>query len=224
MLDQDIQPSPPFSDPCVVHDPITFRGGGEQYAAELAAVLDAPLYTYQKSDDIRLNTDVTVDEFGDPGFLDQQALKTPIRRVHRVIEYENFEVPEQHDAVITTGEISKSLLHHPYQRRYHLLHTPARWLFDRGPAQYKENNWPIRWAKQLYQSVTRIHDQSTIPRVDDFVVNSEIIARRLETYHRREATTVIYPPIDLESYYHKEDRGFLLYLGRLEPHKRVGAG
>lgn len=222
MSERDTQPSPPFSTPCVVHDPITFRGGGEQYAAELAAVLDAPLYTYRKSVDVNLDTPVDFREFGSPGFLDRQVLNTPFGGLLRAVEYENFDIPERHDAVITTGAISKAVIHHPFQRRYHLLHTPARWLYDRGPGKYSSGRWPVRWAKRLYQSVMRVHDQSTVPHIDDFVVNSEVIGRRLQTYHRREPSDVVYPPIDLESYYHTEDSGFLLYLGRLEPHKRVG--
>lgn len=222
MSERDIQPSPPFSSPCVVHDPITFRGGGEQYAAELAAVLEAPLYTYEKADDVKLDVDVDIREFGDNRFLDRQLMRLPFRGITRAVAYENFQVPDHHDAVISTGAISKAVIHRPYQRRYHLLHTPARWLFDRGPGQYEDSNWPVKWVKQLFQSAMRIHDQSTIPRIDDFVVNSEVIGRRLQTYHRRGASAVVYPPIDLESYYHEEAGGFLLYLGRLEPHKRVG--
>jgi len=216
------EPSPPFSDPCVVHDPITFRGGGEQYAAELASVLDAPLYTYRKTDEVDLGNDVEIVEFGERSFLDRQLLRLPFHGITKAVAYENFEVPEKHDAVITTGAVSKAVIHLPYQRRYHLLHTPARWLFDRGPGQYDDDSWPMKWVQRFFQSAMRVHDQSTIPRIDDFIVNSEVIARRLQTYHRREASSVIYPPVDLGSYYHEENGGFLLYLGRLEPHKRVG--
>jgi glycosyltransferase involved in cell wall biosynthesis len=149
-------------------------------------------------------------------------MQLPFRGLTRAIAYENFEVPKHHDVVITTGATSKAVIHRPYQRRYHLLHTPARWLFDLGPGQYNDDRWPVRWIKRGFQSVIRVHDQSTIPRIDDFVVNSEVIARRLQTYHRREETAVIYPPVDLSSYNHEPNEGFLLYLGRLEPHKRVG--
>lgn len=213
-------PEPPFDDPCVVHDPMTFRGGGEQYAAELAATLDATLYTYRKT--IDLDADVDVVEFGDAGVLDRTLMKLPFRGLAVAIAYENFEVPEHHDVVVTTGGAAKATLHRPYQRRVHLMHTPQRWLFDRGPGQYAESAWPVKWAKRAYQSYMRVHDQSTIPHVDDFVVNSEVIARRLQTYHRRDPEAVIYPPVDVESYHHEEGGGFLLFLGRLEPHKRVG--
>lgn len=222
MTEESLTPNPPFSDPCVVHDPITFRGGGEQYAARLANVLDAPLYTYRKDGSVSLDIEVDIREFGNASYLDQKLMQLPFRGLTRAIAYENFEVPKHHDVVITTGATSKAVIHRPYQRRYHLLHTPARWLFDLGPGQYKDDRWPVRWIKRGFQSVIRVHDQSTIPRIDDFVVNSEVIARRLQTYHRREETAVIYPPVDLSSYNHEPDEGFLLYLGRLEPHKRVG--
>ena len=221
MSKHDIEPFPPFSNPCVIHNPITFRGGGEQYAVELSSTLEAPLYTYEKNEDISFGSDVDIHEFGEDNFLDQQLMRSPLRGIARIISYENFSVPEKHDAVITTGSSAKAVIHHPHQKRYHLLHTPVRRLFDRGPGHFRDRLWPIKWFKQFYQSLSRVHDQSTISRIDEFIVNSEIIARRLQTYYNREAEHIIYPPVDLESYYHKEGRGFLLYLGRLDSHKRV---
>jgi len=206
------------TNPCVVHDPMLFHGGGERYAAELALALDAPIYTYQQSVEF---DDVEISSFGNPSWFDRQLTSSPLSGLVHSIEYENFRVPDEYDVVITTGGAAMSLIHQPWQHRIHLLHTPSRWLYDLSHNRYAESMAPIRWIKRLYQSFMRTHQQSAIARIDDFVVNSEVIAQRLETYHRREATKVIYPPVDTSKYRHKDGEGYLLYLGRLEAHKRV---
>lgn len=217
---EDTTPHPPFSNPCVIHDPLLFRGGGEQYAAELASVLDAPLYTYRA--EINLEQDIEIKEFETGRAFDRIIESSPISGLAYAVAYENFRVPPSHDLVVTTGAAAKSVIHEPHQRRYHLLHSPQRWLFDRGHRRYEDAVGPIRWIKQAYQSYMRVHDQSTIARIDDFVVNSEVIARRLQTYHRRDPVGIIYPPVNTKQYFHNEDGGYLLFVGRLEPHKGVG--
>lgn len=204
--------------PCVVHDPMTFHGGGERYAVEIAAALDAPLYTYEQGVEFE---DIDVVSFGNPSWFDKFLSSSPLSGLIHSIEYENFRVPDEYNVVVTTGGASKSLIHQPWQHRIHLLHTPARWLYDLGHGRYEGSFGPIKWTKRLYQSYMRAHEQSAIARIDDFVVNSEVIARRLETYHRREATEIIYPPVDTSKYHYEGRDGYLLYLGRLESHKRV---
>lgn len=208
----------PPRNPCIVHDPMDFHGGGERYAVELARALDAPLFTYQQQVDF---DGVEISTFGNPSWFDRMLTSSPLSGLVHSIEYENFEVPDEFDVVITTGGASKSLIHNPRQRRIHLLHSPSRWLFDLGHNRYDDSIGPIRWVKKAYQSYMRVHEQSAVSRIDDFVVNSEVIGRRLETYHRRQATEVIYPPINTSEYYHEPGEGFLLYLGRLEEHKMV---
>ncbi|MFB6119060.1 glycosyltransferase [Halosegnis sp.] len=212
-------PEPPFTDPCIIHRPITFHGGGEHYAGTLAEGLDAPIYTLRQTEP--LEQDVEVIEFGDDwdryGWL---LNRLPFRSLLFDAAYSSFEVPKHHDAVITTGDAPKSVIHEPHQQRYHLLHAPRRWLFE-SRASYAESAAPIRWIKRMARSYLRTLDTTSTARIDDFVVNSEVIGRRLETYYRRASTAVIYPPIDTDAYYHEPSEGFLLSLGRLEPGKRV---
>ena len=213
-------PEPPFSSPCVIHDPMIFHGGGERYAIRLAEALDAELYTYKQTASV--DGDVEPIVFGNSSFGERLLERSPVSGFSNTITYENFEVPNRHDAVITTGSVAMSVIHNPDQRRYHLLHTPQRWLFDRGPGRYESSIVPLRWIKQWYQHYMRVQTQTAVSRIDDFVVNSEVISRRLETYFRRESTEIIYPPVDTEGFYHSESEGYLLYVGRLEPHKAVG--
>lgn len=212
-------PDPPYTDPCIIHKPITFRGGGEDYAGTLAAELDAPIYTLKQTES--LAQDVEVVEFGDDWRRHEQVLeRVPFGDLLIDAAYSSFDVPTQHDAVITTGAAAKSVVHHPHQRRFHLLHAPRRWLFERRDS-YEDAAAPVRWLKQLYRLGVQTVDTVSAARVDDFVVNSEVIGRRLETYYRREPTAVIYPPIETADYRHEPSDDYLLSLGRLEENKRV---
>lgn len=211
---------PPFTNPVVVHDPMRFRGGGEQYALELARTLDSPLYTYEHTAGIDTG-DVDLIEFGEPGMVDRFIERLPFGSTRLFVAYENLQIPAEFDAVVTSGPISKSVVHQDHQRRFHALHTPTRWLFDRAPNRYADSPALIRQLRNTYQSIMRVYDISTVSRIDDFVPNSEVIERRLKTYYRRDAATVIYPPVNTSTYRHEESEGFLLSLGRLEELKHV---
>lgn len=214
-----ITPQPPFDTPCIVHRPMTFRGGGEGYVFELARILDAPVYTSICTIDVP--DDVTVETFGRPGWLANKIRSGPFNDFTRALEYENFAVPDEHDAVITSGDVAISIIHNPEQRRYHLFHGTVRWLYNRGSKQFSDAPMGVRFIKQAYQSLMRIQYQSAVSRVDDFLPASEVIARELEAYHDREATAVMYPPVETDAFRHEPSEGYLLYVGRLEARKQV---
>lgn len=211
-------PEPPFSDPCVIHSPMSFHGGGEQYALELAEILDATLYTYECKIDYEHEVDVV--EF-DENYVDRLVPKLPFSGYWYILAYESFSVPTHHDAVITSGDAAKAVIHRPNQHRYHLLHTPTRWLYDQTHSEHRVTTWPLNWVQRQFRSYMRVLDESTIPRIDDFVVNSDTVGRRLETYYRREPTSVIYPPVDTSSFEQRNSEGYLFHVGRLEDAKAV---
>lgn len=210
--------------PCIVCKSIDTVGGLERYIVELAAMLDAPIYTpiqTQSLPDSWMSMQPTVQGFREMGLIRTALDLLPLGSVVDVLEFEAFDVPSRYDTVITVGEPAKSVVHQPEQRRIHLLNMPPRWLFDLGPSRYDDTSSPVRWLKRCYQSLVRVHDVTTVSRIDEFVVPSETIARRLETYYNRTAERVIYPPVDLNRYRFESNDGYLLYLGRLAPIKRV---
>lgn len=210
------------SNPCVVCKPLTTVGGLELYAAETASAIDAPIYTLFQSrslSNVRVAPDVV--EFEKRDAFHTALERLPFGTLVRTLEYEQFEVPKEYDAVVTIGEVTKSVIHQPHQRRYHVLNMPPRWLFDLGPGRYDGSFGPVRWLKRLYQSYMRVQDVATVSRINDFVVPSETIARRLETYYARTPTVIIHPPVYTDQYYFSENAGYLLYVGRLSPSKGV---
>jgi glycosyltransferase involved in cell wall biosynthesis len=216
----DATPEPPYEDPCVVYRPLDTDGGLERYVSTLAKTLEAPVYTPRQTIRPDHFEDVDVRIF-ERARAERVVDRLPIGSVAEFLTYENFEVPTHHDAVVTVGESTKAVIHQPYQHRVHLLNMPPRWLFDLGPGRF-DGHGIGGFLKRLYQSIVRVHDVSTIRRIDEFVVPSEVIGRRLETYYNRTAAAVVYPPADTGRYHHEEGDGYLLYLGRLAEAKRVG--
>lgn len=217
----DATPEPPFESPCVVYKPLTVDGGLERYVSELADVLDAPVYTARQSISPDHFTGVDVRTFASRTLSERALARLSLGSVVEVLEYENFSVPADHDAVVTVGESTKAVIHRPQQRRIHVLNMPPRWLFDRGPGRFDGGFGPVRLFERAYQSVLRALDVTTTARIDDFVVPSETIGRRLETYYGRSASDVVYPPVRIGDFYHEPGDGYLLYVGRLASAKRV---
>lgn len=217
----DATPKAPFENPCIVYKPFTTDGGLERYATELAATFDAPLYTAARSVHPEHAARVDIYPFGERTLTEHLFAQLPLGSLVDLLQYENFSVPTDHDAVVTIGEQAKAVVHRPHQRRFHVLNMPPRWLFDKGPGRFDDTTGPVRIAKQVYQSLLRVHDVSTVSRLDDIVVPSETIARRCETYYERSPTNVVYPPVDTEEYRHEPSEGYILYLGRLAAAKGV---
>lgn len=214
-------PEPPFKNPCVVYKPFRTDGGLERYLTSLASVLNAPVYTTSQSIEPDHAGDIRIHEFGHRTWGERVLSRLPFGSAIELVEYENFTVPREYDAVITIGEPAKAVIHQPHQYRLHMLNMPPRWLFDLGPGRFDAAPVLLRTLKRLYQSALRVHDVSTVHRIDDFVVPSETIARRLETYYNRTATAVIHPPVDTDRYYYNKRQGYLLYLGRLAETKGI---
>jgi glycosyltransferase involved in cell wall biosynthesis len=66
----------------------------------------------------------------------------------------------------------------------------------------------------------RLWDYASAARVDEFVANSHNVRRRILKAYRREAR-VIYPPVDVESFYNADCQDYYLVVSELVAYKRV---
>lgn len=202
---------PPFSDPCIVCEPLVSYAGSERYIVELAKAIKAPIYTDRVT--INLPSEIEVTKITDrvPKIVFDRF--TPHFR--QFLNYTNFQPPKEHDVVITTGLFPKSITTYPEQRRIHLVQMIYD-IFKTGA------NGALDAITSLYKPAMRIFDCTAANRIDHFIANSEYIARWIETAYNRDTASVIYPPVAVDEYYHESGDGYLLYLGRLAPEKRVG--
>jgi glycosyltransferase involved in cell wall biosynthesis len=101
-------------------------------------------------------------------------------------------------------------------------HTPMRYLWDLYPAYLHEwSRGPVRkLALATFAHYLRLWDYSSAARVDEFVANSENVRRRIERAYRRDST-VIHPPVDVDSFEWRPSEDYYLVVSELVPYKRI---
>jgi len=101
-------------------------------------------------------------------------------------------------------------------------HTPMRYLWDLYPAY--RNEWTRSRLKRALMSplanYLRLWDYASAARVDRFVANSRNVQTRIWKTYRRESE-VIYPPVDIDSFYWKPSEDYALAVSELVPYKRI---
>jgi glycosyltransferase involved in cell wall biosynthesis len=103
-------------------------------------------------------------------------------------------------------------------------HTPMRYLWDLYPAYRKE--WTAsRWKRAAMTPLTnylRLWDYASAARVDQFIANSENVRGRIWKTYRREST-VVHPPVAVESFRWEPTEDYYLIVSELVGYKRIDA-
>jgi len=102
------------------------------------------------------------------------------------------------------------------------IHHPPRNLYGYATGSDLQKYWPVRVYATIVNFFLRHYDFETAQKVDYFVANSQETARRVKKFYRRNST-VIYPPIEVESQKSKvkSSGNYFLSVGRLTYSKRV---
>jgi glycosyltransferase involved in cell wall biosynthesis len=145
-------------------------------------------------------------------------------RADRVFEYALWEDVDWRtvgdpDVLVTSGSTTRAVITPDDTLHVNYCHSPPRWLYDRYHDRKRSAVGTV--ARPLLRYL-RLRDAAVDPRVDHYLANSPIVARRLWKYYKRDAA-VLYPPVDLDSYHDAGDGGFYLHLGRLDEEKGVPA-
>jgi glycosyltransferase involved in cell wall biosynthesis len=101
-------------------------------------------------------------------------------------------------------------------------HSPMRYIWNMYPEYKKDAGALKRFIMPILTHYLRSWDVSSSARVDYFVANSGVVARRVEKYYRRHAD-VIYPPVDVRAFQAlpaHEISDFYLLAGELVSYKR----
>ncbi len=101
-------------------------------------------------------------------------------------------------------------------------HTPMRYLWELYPEYLNEwtSNPVKRWLMRPLARNLRVWDYATAARVDEFVANSENVRRRILKTYRREST-VIPPPVAVESFHYCPPEDYFLTVAELVSYKRL---
>jgi len=172
--------------------------------------------------------------YGDVEWVDvvDELSPRPLRRLQaragRVFEYALWEDVDWRDhgpgagapdVLLTSGSTTRAVLTPGETLHVNYCHSPARWFYDRY--HDRKDSLVGVLARPLIRHL-RTRDAAVDPRVDHYLANSPVVARRLWKYHKRESD-VLSPPIDLDTYRNEGDDGYYLHLGRLDHEKGVPA-
>ena len=130
-----------------------------------------------------------------------------------------------YDLVISSSHaVAKGVITGPDQLHISYVYSPMRYAWDLQHQYLSETGMDHGlkgWLAKRELHKLRIWDLRTANGVDCFIVDSQFIARRVWKIYRREAT-VIYPPVDVNSFTlceQKED--FFLTASRMVPYKKI---
>ncbi len=210
----------------LVHDWLTGMRGGEAVLAEIASFFPgAPIYTLFHRD----------------GAVAGELAAHPIHtsglqrfsfggRVYRPLlpwmpqAAAGFPL-EGYDLIVSSSHcVAKGVIPPPGAVHVCYCHTPMRYLWDQREDYVRRFAAPLRPLLRRELEHLRTWDVVSSARVDHFIANSHLIARRIERYWRREAE-VIPPPVDVEFFTPGgEHQPHLLMVAALVPYKRVEVG
>ncbi|MFQ5570589.1 MAG: glycosyltransferase family 4 protein [Rhodothermales bacterium] len=138
---------------------------------------------------------------------------------------EQFDLSAYDVVVSSSYVVAKGVLTSWRQLHISYVHSPIRYAWDLYWQYLREAGLERGLRSMMARLVLhymRLFDVASANRVDAFVANSHHVARRIWKTYRRKAT-VIYPPVDTETYTlqtQKDD--YYLTVSRLVPYKKVG--
>jgi glycosyltransferase involved in cell wall biosynthesis len=200
-------------DTAVIH-PNWGIGGAEHVAEEITRTFDADLY-YCYSED-----GGAPDDSLQPTKLFGQSIPSkfsPYRNLKYMMKGTHISSLYDYDIVIQTGNETGWYVPKDDQVIIRYLHSTPRLPYD----QFWRTS--SRFVK-LYTFIIRILYMHTIPFVDKYIVNSDIISRRAKKFWgiSENKLSIVYPPVDINMYTaNKVDDSYYIFVSRLEKEKRV---
>lgn len=201
-------------------------GGGEKVLAAIRSLYPSPIYTLVTDRDKLKGTPFEEAEVH-ASFLQ----KIPMgKRIFRnllplfPLAIEQFDLSAYELILSSSHCVAKGVLTHSEQKHICYCHTPVRYAWDLTH-QYLREAGLERGVKgalaRLFLHRIRAWDVGAVNRVDAFIANSNVVARRIQKYWGREST-VIYPPVDL-SYFrlHEKKESYYVTASRFVPYKRM---
>lgn len=213
-----------FPHAALVHDWLTIPGGSEKVVLELLKLLpDADVYT--SVFDPGPWREALAGHEVHPSFLDR--IPGARRRYPQLLPlmnaaFESFDLADFDLVVSSSHSCAKNVLTPPDTLHVCYCHTPMRHAWEPRFLAQEELGLVARTAARALMPRLRRTDLAGAVRPDAFVANSRFVARRIETYYRREAH-VVHPPVDVAPHLARPRRpdDYYLVLGRVVPYKRV---
>ncbi|MCS7204296.1 MAG: glycosyltransferase [Leptospiraceae bacterium] len=128
-----------------------------------------------------------------------------------------------YDLVFSSSHcVAKGVIVPPDVPHISYIHTPMRYVWDMYRTYFPGENFLQKFLIPFFANYLRTWDSASAHRVDQYIANSQFVARRIKKYYGRDAV-VIHPPCIKnfpELNLHQRD-SFYLIVSALVPYKRV---
>ncbi len=200
----------------ILHDHMSFIGGGERLVLTLAKALDADLYVTDLDPEIPRKAgfqDVRVKEL-------KKVPRTPIlRQTRQAKAFHHAEIPA-YDAYMFSGNWAIAAAG-SYRPNLWYCHTPARIFYDLERAFLDGLSPAKRVAARTWIRRTRPKYEANVADVQRIVANSRNVQARVRRYLHRDSE-VVYPPVDNSQFRFSRAGEVWLAVNRLSHEKRIG--
>ena len=200
----------------ILHDHMSFIGGGERLVLTLASALGADLYA----------TDVDPGIPAKAGFPDVRVRelarvpRTPLlRQTRQAKAFAHADLPA-YDAYVLSGNWAIAAAEHCHPNLWY-CHTPVRVFYDLERAFLADLSAAKRVAARTWIRRTRPKYEADVAHVDAVVANSRNVAGRIDRYLHRRAD-VVHPPVDVSRFRFDRVGDAWLSVNRLSHEKRIG--
>ena len=212
----------------IVHDFLTKIGGAEKVLLEITKIFpDAPIFT------LLYDQEGTKSYFSEKNIITSYLNKYP-RSIVKSKKFllskfpqaiESFDFSEYDIVISSSNSYAHGIITKPSTLHICYSHSPMRFVWDWYHEYLSENKIgfsPIGlYIRKLLHDI-RIWDFIAVDRVDYWLANSRNSADRIKKYYKK-ASTIIYPPVNLESISPSFDLpdDYYLIVSRLEPYKKI---
>lgn len=208
----------------VFHNALDTIGGGEMIALYLTRLLDADLYTtnIDKESIISMGFEDIYEKIYSIGKIPKQA---PFKQQHALWRFKNLNLKNKYDYHIIAGDwaMSGAINNKPCMW---YAHTPLNeiWAFKdfiKKNIIPKSKHIPYDIWCFINQKLT----QSYAKHIDNWVCASDIAKQRIKEYYNHDST-IIYPPVDTESFKKNinieiDQKDYWLSVNRLAQNKKI---
>lgn len=216
----------PQSEIALVHDYLNQYGGAERVLEALHDIYPgAPVYTSmyapEKMPDLYRKWDIRTSFMQRlPGVTSHHQMYMPVYPT----AFENFNLSKYKVVLSSSSAFAKGVITEATALHVCYCHSPMRFAWNYF--DYVEGESWARWARfvlPLVMTYVRLWDEVSSRRVDAFLANSRVVARRIRKRYGRQAT-IINPPVDTKLYRPHEDGkhgDYFLVVSRMIPYKRL---
>lgn len=214
------------SEIAIVHDYLNQYGGAERVLEALHDIYpSAPVYTSMYARDkmpaLYRNWNIKTSFMQRlPGVTSHHQVYMPLYPT----AFESFNLSKYKVVLSSSSAFAKGVITEANALHVCYCHSPMRFAWNYF--DYVEGESWSRWARfvlPLVMTYVRLWDEVSSRRVDAFLANSRVVARRIRKRYGRQAT-IINPPVDTKLYRpHADGRhsDYFLVVSRMIPYKRL---